>query len=177
MEQAPEFFFLDETCSKVFFGLLNSEGSAYSVDVVDFKEVDSVPKHTQFDRTQNSVLVKDSNVYFDGNNLLAVYKNHQNVLEANSIGQASFKREFTEKASASYSDVKEFVLINTDTIGVILQVNDQEFSFEILPLDQSKRTYAGCAKEISFIDFSYPLIFMLKGCTELLIYRELNSQA
>lgn len=62
------------------------------------------------------------------------------------------------------------MLINNKMIGVILKLTDQQCKFEILPLDTAMPTNSNFLKETTYVKFSYPSIFILKGCTEILVY-------
>lgn len=82
IKQLPHFFFINDSCSQVFIGIImhfNKKNSVniYSYDINSFSKVD-------FKSTNNSKgnIPFLSKTFLDGNNILSVFNDEQNNFKA-----------------------------------------------------------------------------------------------
>ena len=170
IKQLPHFFFINDSCSQVFIGIImhfNKKNSVniYSYDINSFSKVD-------FKSTNNSKgnIPFLSKTFLDGNNILSVFNDEQNNFKACCSWQIDFCRISSDIEITNYFDAKDWGLIDNQSIICITKFNEHSCKVELFPSDLKATQVSFEIKENTIVEFIYPAIIIVKGWMELIIY-------
>ena len=107
----------------------------------------------------------------DGNNFVGLYYNDRNEICTKVSGQLNFQKTLSDlEKEIEISGIHDYGIMNNS--GVIILSKLGEASFEVTIVsnkeDSSVRNFS--VKETLFVHFHYPVVFLVKGGNEILMY-------
>lgn len=165
----PSFYLINETWSNVYLTYSSYFQNKYCTKLYMLGLKESTKFDLEAAKGHKSVFSYSNNCYIDGSNLLTVTNNDRNLIEVFCNGQVNFKKLSSETDYSSYYDIKDMGLDN-NRIVCISRLTEQQCKIEVYPMDPKQNHFYYNIKESTLVKFNYPLVLIVKGGKEMLLY-------
>jgi hypothetical protein len=169
LKGSPIYFALHESWDKYSIVLENKHDSSKNLKHFTWELKESA----DINPYENRKYIKEfdlNTLWKSGNSNVILYSNKFGILEASWYGEINFKMEASKDENVQTSDIRDFGIANNQAIVCISNFNEESMVVHYFPLNDESCQKSYKIKEISLIKFFYPVIIIVKGWNEILIY-------
>ena len=159
-----------KTIQVVYYGYINESYRSiyYAYGVNEHPEIDP---NSNEKKPKTYFSSYSSNTKTVGENFWVINNNDMNILEAKVFGKVSYTKATSIGGEITqYYDVKDFSLQKDNSMIWISKFTEDNFFIEVFPAEKSLPHYKHEVREITMVKFNYPVVTMVKGCNEILLY-------
>jgi hypothetical protein len=169
-ETIAEFYGINDSATEHTVAIRNAEETKVRTMSYTFKISEGKNSKEDLFASPSVTYKADTKLRYEGNNLVSLSTNDINQVFVKVQGQVEADKTVSALDKIDTNKIKTFGLADNKFVVAIHDYSVKGFDVLFIPIKQENPSRKYYVKEISKINFFYPVITIVKGCNEIILY-------